>query len=190
MVSKQRLLDSCLLSDIFDRPLCRVLICTHSNSAADLYIKDYLHPYVEAGNPHARPLRYGSARLKDTMANVSHVLKYLKINVSALKGRLKLGWSCIFRVRGSCLQAVLCVAAAPVVSPNLTSTSNKLSVWRCCENGHNRHVHTLKQSWSVCWKPPEASDMSSQPPNVNYYFQQQHISCQVVAPIHPASHFV
>uniref|UniRef100_A0A3P8W3K7 Probable helicase with zinc finger domain n=1 Tax=Cynoglossus semilaevis TaxID=244447 RepID=A0A3P8W3K7_CYNSE len=35
----------------------RVLICTHSNSAADLYIKDYLHPYVEAGNLHARPLR-------------------------------------------------------------------------------------------------------------------------------------
>lgn len=36
----------------------RILICTHSNSAADLYIKDYLHPYVEAGNPQARPLRY------------------------------------------------------------------------------------------------------------------------------------
>ncbi|CAG06126.1 unnamed protein product, partial [Tetraodon nigroviridis] len=35
----------------------RVLICTHSNSAADLYIKDYLHPYVEAGNQHAKPLR-------------------------------------------------------------------------------------------------------------------------------------
>uniref|UniRef100_A0A4W3KKL8 Probable helicase with zinc finger domain n=1 Tax=Callorhinchus milii TaxID=7868 RepID=A0A4W3KKL8_CALMI len=35
----------------------RILICTHSNSAADLYIKDYLHPYVEAGNPQARPLR-------------------------------------------------------------------------------------------------------------------------------------
>ncbi|XP_067353757.1 probable helicase with zinc finger domain [Channa argus] len=35
----------------------RVLMCTHSNSAADLYIKDYLHPYVEAGNPHAKPLR-------------------------------------------------------------------------------------------------------------------------------------
>lgn len=43
---------------ILSRLLCRVLICTHSNSAADLYIKDYLHPYVEAGNPHARPLRY------------------------------------------------------------------------------------------------------------------------------------
>lgn len=77
MASKQRLLDSYLLSDIFDGPLCRVLICTHSNSAADLYIKDYLHPYVEAGNPHARPLRYGSTRLKDAAAksaNVSCVL--------------------------------------------------------------------------------------------------------------------
>lgn len=35
----------------------RVLVCTHSNSAADLYIKDYLHPYVEAGHEEARPLR-------------------------------------------------------------------------------------------------------------------------------------
>ncbi|XP_046398120.1 probable helicase with zinc finger domain isoform X2 [Ischnura elegans] len=35
----------------------RVLVCTHSNSAADLYIKDYLHPYVEAGHDEARPLR-------------------------------------------------------------------------------------------------------------------------------------
>jgi hypothetical protein len=26
-------------------------------SAADLYIKDYLHPYVEAGHEEARPLR-------------------------------------------------------------------------------------------------------------------------------------
>ncbi|KAL2101165.1 hypothetical protein ACEWY4_002926 [Coilia grayii] len=42
---------------ILKQPGARVLICTHSNSAADLYIKDYLHPYVEAGNAHARPLR-------------------------------------------------------------------------------------------------------------------------------------
>lgn len=26
-------------------------------SAADLYIKDYLHPYVQAGHEEARPLR-------------------------------------------------------------------------------------------------------------------------------------
>ena len=35
----------------------RILICTYSNSAADLYIRDYLHPYVEEGQAEARPLR-------------------------------------------------------------------------------------------------------------------------------------
>ncbi|CAH1794723.1 unnamed protein product [Owenia fusiformis] len=35
----------------------RVLICTHSNSAADLYIKDYFHPYIEKGHKEAKPLR-------------------------------------------------------------------------------------------------------------------------------------
>lgn len=39
------------------QPEAKILICTHSNSAADLYIKDYLHPHVEAGNEDARPLR-------------------------------------------------------------------------------------------------------------------------------------
>lgn len=39
------------------QPESRILICTHSNSAADLYIKDYLHPWVEDGIEEARPLR-------------------------------------------------------------------------------------------------------------------------------------
>lgn len=39
------------------QPDARILICTHSNSAADLYIKDYLHPWVEEGNTEATPLR-------------------------------------------------------------------------------------------------------------------------------------
>lgn len=39
------------------QPETRILICTHSNSAADLYIKDYLHPWVEEGNDDAKPLR-------------------------------------------------------------------------------------------------------------------------------------
>ncbi|XP_033117671.1 probable helicase with zinc finger domain [Anneissia japonica] len=42
---------------ILQQPNTRVLICTHSNSAADLYIRDYLHPFVLAGNESARPLR-------------------------------------------------------------------------------------------------------------------------------------
>lgn len=35
----------------------KILLCTHSNSAADLYIKDYLDLWVESGNENARPLR-------------------------------------------------------------------------------------------------------------------------------------
>ncbi|XP_068119530.1 3'-5' exoribonuclease HELZ2 [Hyperolius riggenbachi] len=35
----------------------RVLICTHNNSAADLYIEEHFHPYVGNGHPEATPLR-------------------------------------------------------------------------------------------------------------------------------------
>ena len=42
---------------IVNQPNTRVLVCTHSNSAADLYVKDYLHPLVQAGLTHYRPLR-------------------------------------------------------------------------------------------------------------------------------------
>ena len=36
----------------------RVLVCTHSNSAADLYIREYLHPFIEKeGNSKIKLLR-------------------------------------------------------------------------------------------------------------------------------------
>ncbi|GIY93821.1 probable helicase with zinc finger domain [Caerostris extrusa] len=35
----------------------RILVCTHSNSAADIYIREYLHPYVSEGKFEATPLR-------------------------------------------------------------------------------------------------------------------------------------
>ncbi|XP_044156197.1 helicase with zinc finger domain 2 [Bufo gargarizans] len=42
---------------VIKQPHARVLICTHNNSAADLYIQDHFHPYVEIGHPEATPLR-------------------------------------------------------------------------------------------------------------------------------------
>lgn len=45
------------INQLLLQPDTRILICTHSNSAADLYIKDYLHPWVEEGNTEATPLR-------------------------------------------------------------------------------------------------------------------------------------
>ncbi|GFX75481.1 probable helicase with zinc finger domain [Trichonephila clavipes] len=35
----------------------RILVCTHSNSAADIYIREYLHPCVAEGKYEATPLR-------------------------------------------------------------------------------------------------------------------------------------
>ncbi|XP_052786860.1 uncharacterized protein LOC128222086 isoform X3 [Mya arenaria] len=35
----------------------RVLICTHSNSEADIYVEDYFHPYCKDNHPEAKPLR-------------------------------------------------------------------------------------------------------------------------------------
>ncbi|RXM96349.1 Helicase with zinc finger domain 2 [Acipenser ruthenus] len=45
------------------QPGTRVLICTHTNSAADLYVKEHLHHYVSAGHPEAVPLRIKSETL-------------------------------------------------------------------------------------------------------------------------------
>ncbi|XP_032805667.2 3'-5' exoribonuclease HELZ2 [Petromyzon marinus] len=42
---------------ILAEPNARVLICTEANSAADLYIQEYLHEYVTSGFKEATPLR-------------------------------------------------------------------------------------------------------------------------------------
>jgi hypothetical protein len=46
-----------IIKQLLHQSEARILICTHSNSAADLYIKEYLHPWVEEGIEGARPLR-------------------------------------------------------------------------------------------------------------------------------------
>lgn len=56
------------------------MICTHSNSAADLYIREYLHPWVEGGLEDAKPLRiYYHKRWVATVNNV--VQKYCLIEM-------------------------------------------------------------------------------------------------------------
>lgn len=58
----------------------RILVCTHSNSAADLYIKDYLHPYVEEGYTEAKPLRiyYHKRWVSTVHSTVQKVINTLK----------------------------------------------------------------------------------------------------------------
>ncbi|XP_007952888.2 helicase with zinc finger domain 2 [Orycteropus afer afer] len=43
--------------EVIRQPHTKVLICTHTNSAADIYIREYLHSHVCNGHPEATPLR-------------------------------------------------------------------------------------------------------------------------------------
>ncbi|ELK04416.1 Peroxisomal proliferator-activated receptor A-interacting complex 285 kDa protein [Pteropus alecto] len=43
--------------EVIRQPHTRVLICTHTNSAADIYIQEHFHSYVSSGHPEAAPLR-------------------------------------------------------------------------------------------------------------------------------------
>ncbi|XP_045836963.1 helicase with zinc finger domain 2 [Meles meles] len=43
--------------EVIRQPHTRVLICTHTNSAADIYIEEHFHRYVSSGHPEATPLR-------------------------------------------------------------------------------------------------------------------------------------
>lgn len=43
--------------EVVQQPHTKVLICTHTNSAADIYIREYFHDYVNRGHPEAAPLR-------------------------------------------------------------------------------------------------------------------------------------
>lgn len=46
-----------IIKQLLTQSEARILICTHSNSAADLYIREYLHPWAESGIAEAKPLR-------------------------------------------------------------------------------------------------------------------------------------
>lgn len=43
--------------EVIRQPHTKVLICTHTNSAADIYIQEHFHSYVSSGHAEARPLR-------------------------------------------------------------------------------------------------------------------------------------
>ncbi|XP_048205677.1 helicase with zinc finger domain 2 isoform X2 [Perognathus longimembris pacificus] len=43
--------------EVARQPQAKVLICTHTNSAADIYVREYFHGYVSDGHPEAAPLR-------------------------------------------------------------------------------------------------------------------------------------
>ncbi|XP_049421698.1 helicase with zinc finger domain 2-like isoform X1 [Epinephelus fuscoguttatus] len=43
--------------ELCKQPHNKVLICTHTNSSADLYVRDHLHPFINKKNDGSRPIR-------------------------------------------------------------------------------------------------------------------------------------
>ncbi|XP_038049676.1 helicase with zinc finger domain 2-like [Patiria miniata] len=60
-----------------ERPDSKILICTHSNSAADLYITEHLHKLVEAKEIKQMTRVYAKTRDINTIGDI--VLKYTKV---------------------------------------------------------------------------------------------------------------
>ncbi|XP_066256079.1 probable helicase with zinc finger domain [Euwallacea similis] len=65
-------------------PSNRILLCTHSNSAADLYIREYFNTWYEEGEKNARPLRIYYEKRWVTTVNPT-VQKYCLIEETAGK---------------------------------------------------------------------------------------------------------
>uniref|UniRef100_A0A8C7Q4Y9 C3H1-type domain-containing protein n=1 Tax=Oncorhynchus mykiss TaxID=8022 RepID=A0A8C7Q4Y9_ONCMY len=49
--------------ELVRQPHTRVLICTLTNSSADLYVKDHFHSYINSGHPEMKPLRIKANKL-------------------------------------------------------------------------------------------------------------------------------
>lgn len=76
------------IKQLLNQPEAKILICTHSNSAADLYIKEYLHPWVEKGLKEATPLRvYYHKRWVATVNSVVQKVswKYVENNLDIIQ---------------------------------------------------------------------------------------------------------
>ncbi|XP_058486886.1 helicase with zinc finger domain 2-like [Solea solea] len=60
--------------ELSKRPHNKVLICTHTNSSADLYIRDHLHPFIDEKNDWIKPIRIKAN--KNMKATDKITLKY------------------------------------------------------------------------------------------------------------------
>ncbi|KAJ8335593.1 hypothetical protein SKAU_G00389350 [Synaphobranchus kaupii] len=61
--------------ELLRQPCTRVLICTLTNSSADLYVKDHFHQYVQRGHPEARPLRIKANKKGLAIINTDNITR-------------------------------------------------------------------------------------------------------------------
>ncbi|XP_042354477.1 helicase with zinc finger domain 2-like [Plectropomus leopardus] len=63
--------------ELCKQPHNKVLICTHTNSSADLYIRDHLHPFIDKKNNGMRPIRIKANKQGSALSATDEItLKY------------------------------------------------------------------------------------------------------------------
>ncbi|XP_035517753.1 helicase with zinc finger domain 2-like [Morone saxatilis] len=62
--------------ELCKQPNNKVLICTHTNSSADLYVRDHFHPFIDKKNEEIRPIRIKANGKKALYATDEITLKY------------------------------------------------------------------------------------------------------------------
>lgn len=67
--------------ELCKQPKNKVLICTHTNSSADLYVKDHLHPFMNNSNNVLRPVRIKANKDGIKMSSTDEItLKYCHLS--------------------------------------------------------------------------------------------------------------
>ncbi|XP_051562534.1 helicase with zinc finger domain 2-like [Myxocyprinus asiaticus] len=62
------------------QPQNKILICTHTNSSADLYVKNHFHEYVTSGHHEAKPLRIKAKERNPLKSTDPTTLKYCHLS--------------------------------------------------------------------------------------------------------------
>ncbi|KAJ3602827.1 hypothetical protein NHX12_030573 [Muraenolepis orangiensis] len=68
--------------EVTRNPQNKVLICTHTNSSADLYVKDHFHPLIVYGDHSIKPIRIKAKQHSSVQATDETTLKYCLLSAS------------------------------------------------------------------------------------------------------------
>ncbi|XP_071386282.1 3'-5' exoribonuclease HELZ2-like [Centroberyx affinis] len=61
--------------ELTKQPQNKVLICTYTNSSADLYVKDHFHPFVKKGHQEMRPIRIKANKQGTSLSTTDEITK-------------------------------------------------------------------------------------------------------------------
>uniref|UniRef100_UPI003AB08215 3'-5' exoribonuclease HELZ2-like n=1 Tax=Centroberyx gerrardi TaxID=166262 RepID=UPI003AB08215 len=61
--------------ELTKQPQNKVLICTYTNSSADLYVRDHFHPFIKKGHQEMRPIRIKANKQGTSLSTTDEITK-------------------------------------------------------------------------------------------------------------------